>query len=339
MGKGGASGSVRRTDYEWSYTEEPHATRRKQILSKYPQIKDLYGVDPTIKWVTLSWLVAQFVVGYLLRDASWFHVFVVAYCFGSFANQALFLAMHEISHNLAFKTSTANRIFGCIANLTTAVPHFSMFQRYHMEHHQYQGVDGVDSDIPSRWEGVVFGRNMFTKTIWMALQPLFYVTRPLFVKPKKPGKWEAINWGLTFIANALIFYFFGIKFLGYFLLSSLLGSGIHPVAGHFIAEHYVFVKGHETYSYYGPLNLITFNVGYHNEHHDFPRIPGSRLPQVREIAKEYYEDLPSYNSWTKVIWDYVMDPAMGPYSRVVRKSNKVAKIKEEDYNYKDTKDD
>lgn len=78
-------------------------------------------------------------------------------------------------------------------------------------------------------------------------------------------------------------------------------------------------QGFETYSYYGPLNWVTFNVGYHNEHHDFPAVPGSRLPEVKRIAPEFYDTIPQHHSWVKVLYDFIVDPAIGPYARMKRK--------------------
>jgi sphingolipid delta-4 desaturase len=63
---------------------------------------------------------------------------------------------------------------------------------------------------------------------------------------------------------------------------------------------------------------LTFNVGYHNEHHDFPYIPGSRLPELRRLAPEYYDGLYAHRSWTKTLWQYVLRRDLGGYSRVKR---------------------
>jgi sphingolipid delta-4 desaturase len=314
-------GNTLRTDFYVSYTDEPHATRRKEMLAKYPQIKDLYGFDTKTKLVTLWWVISQFIVAYVLREASWGTIVFVAYFYGAIANHALFLAMHEISHNLAYAKPWQNKALGVFANITTGVPHFSMFQRYHMEHHQYQGVEGIDTDVPTAAEGWFF-TNSIKKIIFVIIMPLLYVVRPLTVKPKKPGMWEAINWSVVLMVDFTVFYFLGLKSVLYFLISSLVGSGLHPVAGHFIAEHYVFIKGQETYSYYGPLNFVVFNVGYHNEHHDFPRVPGCKLPQLQSIAPEYYSCLPRHVSWCKVLYDFIADPEVGPFARVIRKSNK-----------------
>jgi len=128
---------------------------------------------------------------------------------------------------------------------------------------------------------------------------------------------------------------FGGKSLAYFILSSFLAGSLHPCAGHFIAEHYVFSQHTrlqegrnsesaklapppETFSYYGVLNLLTYNVGLHNEHHDFPAIPWTRLWKLNEIANEFYCDLPCHHSWVSVIWQFILDKEVGLWCRVKR---------------------
>ena len=74
-------------------------------------------------------------------------------------------------------------------------------------------------------------------------------------------------------------------------------------------------------SNYEPVyNFVFLNNGYHNEHHDFPFVPGSRLHKVREIAPEFYENLPQHKSWTWVLVEYIFNPNIGAFSRVKRQT-------------------
>jgi sphingolipid delta-4 desaturase len=50
---------------------------------------------------------------------------------GATANQNLFLAIHEISHNLAFRTPWMNRAIAVFANLPIGVPYSASFRVSH----------------------------------------------------------------------------------------------------------------------------------------------------------------------------------------------------------------
>eukprot|EP00934_Nitzschia_sp_Nitz4_P000589 Nitzschia sp. Nitz4//scaffold19_size178191//136801//137763//NITZ4_002002-RA/size178191-processed-gene-0.85-mRNA-1//-1//CDS//3329540756//589//frame0 len=305
-------------------TDEPHHSRRKEILAKHPEILDLYGPDirllPTILGITATQLSLAV---YSTRLSNWAWL-LLCYSVGGTLTHWLSLGNHELSHNMCFKKTMYNEMLGMVANCAQGLPSCITFKRYHLEHHYYQGVDVIDVDVPTQMEGKIFNTT-FKKIFWVFLQPAFYALRPLVVNPKPMILPELINIATTVAFDAAFCYYFGFKALLFNLAGTILGMGLHPVAGHFISEHYVLTPGQETYSYYGILNLVTFNVGYHNEHHDFPRVSGFRLPQVRKIAPEFYDNLESYNSWTGVIWDYICRPDIGPYSRVTRPNPKETK--------------
>jgi len=309
-----------RNDYTWVYTDEPHRERRTEMLKKYPQIKKLYGYDPISKFKTIFCFLLQIATCYLISrmELGWFPLILLAYAWGGTINHSLMLAVHELSHDLFFPKTWQNEWFGIFASFPLAVPISLGFKKYHLIHHQYQGISTVDPDLPTRFEGNFFS-SATTKFFFLLFQPLIYIGRPLLTQPSTTRTIEILAFIAQITFDYFILYFFGGKALSYLFLGAILGSGLHPLAAHFVAEHYIWTPGYETYSYYGPLNKLVYNVGYHNEHHDFPRLPGSKLPELHKIAPEFYKNIGKLESWPGTMWRFIFDPTITPYSRVLRK--------------------
>lgn len=261
-------------DFAVDDLDEPHIKRKHAILEKHPEITKLYGDEPSTKWISLGCVGVQmffaFMFGRVWNEAN-IAMLVVSYIVGGLVTQNLGIVIHEATHNLVAKSTFMNRVHGLIANIGIPFPIAMSFRRYHLEHHAYQGVFGKDPDLPLAWEVKLIKGNPFLKFLFVFFFPMLYVIRGA-AQQKTPTKWELINWLFTISSDYLVYQTCGLRGLLYLTLSLWFGYGIHPAAGHFIQEHYTFVDGQETYSYYGSFNNVTMNIGYHNEHHDFTKV-------------------------------------------------------------------
>ncbi len=88
------------------------------------------GHESLTKWVVLGVVLLQLATAYLLRSTRPLSLefLLCAYAIGGTANQNLFLAIHEITHNLAFKGIKANKLLAIFANLPIGVPYCVTFK-------------------------------------------------------------------------------------------------------------------------------------------------------------------------------------------------------------------
>jgi sphingolipid delta-4 desaturase len=107
------------------------------------QVKELFGVDDNLKYKVLAYVGIQLVGAYLATlTPSWGAWFLLTYIMGGTFNHSLTLAMHELSHNLAFKGAMLNRMLGFVANLPLGIPSF-MYVRSGDAGHWVHGCMGA----------------------------------------------------------------------------------------------------------------------------------------------------------------------------------------------------
>lgn len=298
---------------------EPHGDRAKQILRDHPEVRALFGPSPVSFGVIVGVVAFQLGLAFALRDQPVWLVAVAAWCVGAFCNHAMYVMIHEAAHNLIFRRRYANELSAILADSINVIPAAISFRTYHLKHHAHQGVLELDADLASPWEARLVGTSSFRKALWLMLFPVFAMIRPARVRSiRLLTGWTLVNWLAVVAVDVLVLWLIGPTALLYLFLSFLFSIGFHPLGARWIQEHYLMSPEQETYSYYGPLNRVAFNVGYHNEHHDFPAIPWNRLPALKRLAPEQYDHLIAHRSWTRLWLRFVFDRHLSLFSRMVR---------------------
>lgn len=307
-----------RTGYTLTTEPNPHLERGRQILRRHPEIKQYCAPYPLSALCVVGVVLLQLALAWSLRDADWWLVLVAAYLVGAFASHSLFVLIHDAGHNLIVKRSTPNKLFGILCNVGQGVPTAMSFRVFHHLHHSRLDEYDGDADLAFHWEARWVGGSTPRKLIWLFLFPIIEMIRPMRIQRSFIDPWILGNIAAIAVTDALVWWFCGWAGLAYLVLSTFFGVGLHVVGARWIQEHYTFVPGQETYSYYGPLNRLAFNIGYHNEHHDLVRVPWVHLPKVRALAPEFYDHLHAHRSWLEVLRRFLFDPSLTLYSRITR---------------------
>lgn len=269
--------------------------------------------------ITLLLVGAQLALAMVARDLPWWGLLLLAYLPGGVVAHALYVMIHEATHNLVFKRVRLNKIAGIVANLATVLPSALPFRKYHLLHHAHMGVMELDADLPSHKEAALIGSSPLRKALWLCFYSVAQAFRPSRMDSVKLwDRWTLANAAAVIAMDVAIVIVLGPAALIYMTLATLFGLGLHPLGGRWIQEHFITTPGQETYSYYGPANAIAFNVGYHNEHHDIANVPWIHLPKLKQSAPDLYDGLTSYRSWTWLVARFIFDRRLSAFSRIIR---------------------
>lgn len=314
-------------DFAYDASQHPHIKRRKTILRRHPLIRRLYGRDLMTMWViivgVIDHLLLAWLTGRLRGLTGWIVRLGTAMIFGASIVDLMAVCVHECCHGTVTKGTLANKLLAFLCNVGTPVPIAMSFRRYHSDHHVYQGSTTKDPDMPLPWELDLIRGTFWHKLAWLSIYPIMYGIRAI-VRGRTVTHWETANTIFTILCNIVITYLAGWRAFVYIIISFAFGYTFHPTAAHFLQEHYTFASGQETYNYYGWSNLLYWNIGFHNEHHDFPSIPARLLPLVTKIAPEFYLTLLAHVSWRRVLYAFLTDTNIGPQSRCAREEDEEA---------------
>jgi sphingolipid 4-desaturase/C4-monooxygenase len=319
-----------------------HRERAKAMIKAHPEIKDLFGNDPSTAFWCLAAAGSQIAIAMAVSDGPWWLMLLVAYFIGTSINIMLFQLGHECVHNLVFKRQSWNRVMFTFTTLPMFLSGHHTWWAEHLVHHNDMGAK---KDFISRRRTFFLSTRMnsplflpysafmlVTQAARSILGLVMYVFGSLLRGRLKPGKLTltvladkhlvsgyeregSTGWAVWYpCANlamcGLLYAYGGWLSVVYLLASQAFFTGfLNPyclgwVLG--ISHFHGARKYQPTASHYGWLvNLLSFNAGLHVEHHDLMTIPWRQLPKLRKIATEFYDNLETIPSYTWLALQFV----------------------------------
>ena len=214
--------------HDFYYTEEKdiHFIRPIEIIKEHPEVRNYIGKTPATFLVITGLVTLQFGMAFIAKSLPWWGALIAAYFVGAFLVHALFVMVHECSHNLIFKQKYLNTLAGIFANSAMFFPSSVSFQRYHLKHHAHQGIHELDADLPSNNEAKVANNTFIGKAMWLLFYPIVQTLRlPRMREVKHLDKWVLLNFVIVVGADVAVWFLLGPYFIYLYCRFPFLFSG------------------------------------------------------------------------------------------------------------------
>jgi len=315
-----------------------HNDIRRQVLAAHPELSSLNGPDWRTGIAAVGLLAIQLTAAWAVSHTNFWVVFLAAFFFGQFVYHSAATLVHESAHRLVFRNPKMKLAFDLVLEgVLTSFSRQLDYQHNHItSHHPHLGEYATDYEHEDQCR--VAARKLYKaqdprRQRWISavllvvnLLPYGFAIDQIFIprvmakatgltrnddardtgatKPTRGERWLFFLFSLgVHIGLFLAFGFYG--WLYYFWsLSLVLGRWGITSRGQFLAEHPGDDHEAPTRSTYGWGNLFFFNTGYHFEHHSFPNVAWTRLPQLKKAAPDVFKYANS-RSYFRFWWDQV----------------------------------
>ena len=186
-------GRAVRNGYVVTEGPSPHVQRARELIKRHPEVRRFFGPYPLSALYVAGLVAFQIAIAYWLRDASWLWVILAAYLVGAFASHALFVLIHDASHNLIVEGKLGNRLLGILCNVGQGFPSAMSFRTYHLLHHSHLDEYDFDADLAFHWEARLVGNSPLRKALWLLLFAAIEIIRPLRIQRPFAEPWVVAN--------------------------------------------------------------------------------------------------------------------------------------------------